>query len=46
MKDKVAILGHVEAGFNVTGPKGLELSLAVQVLISQGISYLTILKWN
>jgi hypothetical protein len=44
MKDKVAILGHVEARFNVTGPKGLELPLDVQILISQGISSLINLK--
>jgi hypothetical protein len=39
-KDRIAILGSMEAGFDVTGPQAIEIPLAVRRLISLGISHL------
>jgi hypothetical protein len=32
MKDKAAVLAHMDAGFNVAGPSGLGIPLAVHQL--------------
>jgi hypothetical protein len=38
-KDMAALLAYVDAGFNVTGPSALDVSLAVHQLISRAMTH-------